>query len=272
MDESIQKLNDWVAAVHDFDPTPWERLPELDLYMDQVITLMGKQLELFQVGEERLLTSSMINNYVKGGVLPRPSQKKYSRDHLAMLTMICMLKSVLSLPEIQETMHGLDAENRVETLYPDFSSMELRALGGVVERIREMPDQSEESLYRMAMELAVEANARRTAAARILSCLKQEEPKETKKEKSKRKRPNSCQRIIPFPAETLSAGKGIILLCWMLFVKSPCMCTIRRLRCASGPSSAISSNGRITAWGRSAGWRWRRRTRLRPASSFTTRR
>ena len=186
MDESIQKLNDWVAAVHDFEPTPWERLPELDLYMDQVITLMGKQLELFQVGEVRLLTSSMINNYVKGGVLPRPSQKKYSRDHLAMLTMICMLKSVLSLPEIQETMHGLDAENRVETLYPDFSSMELRALGGVVERIREMPDQSEESLYRMAMELAVEANARRTAAARILSCLKQEEPKETKKEKSKK--------------------------------------------------------------------------------------
>ena len=45
MDESIQKLNDWVAAVHDFEPTPWERLPELDLYMDQVITLMGKQLE-----------------------------------------------------------------------------------------------------------------------------------------------------------------------------------------------------------------------------------
>ena len=32
------------------------------------------------------------------------------------------------------------------------------------------------------------------------------------------------------------------------------MCTIRRPRCASGPSSAISSNGRITAWGRSAGW------------------
>ena len=178
-----QRWNNYITNYH---LPEWDAIPDFGLYMDQVITLMGKQLELFQVGEERLLTSSMINNYVKGGVLPRPSQKKYSRDHLAMLTMICMLKSVLSLPEIQETMHGLDAENRVETLYPDFSSMELRALGGVVERIREMPDQSEESLYRMAMELAVEANARRTAAARILSCLKQEEPKETKKEKSKK--------------------------------------------------------------------------------------
>ena len=186
MDESIQKLNDWVAAVREFEPTPWERLPELELYMDQVITLMGKQLELFQAGEERLLTSSMINNYVKGGVLPRPSQKKYSRDHLAMLTMICMLKSVLSLPEIQKTMHGLDAESRVETLYPDFSAMEKRALDGVVERIQDMPEPSEEALYRMAMELAVEANVRRTAAARILSGLVQEEPKEAKKEKAKK--------------------------------------------------------------------------------------
>ena len=186
LEKMAEEQRNWGIKMSGFRLPRWDELPELDLYMDQVITLMGKQLELFQVGEERLLTSSMINNYVKGGVLPRPSQKKYSRDHLAMLTMICMLKSVLSLPEIQETMHGLDAENRVETLYPDFSSMELRALGGVVERIREMPDQSEESLYRMAMELAVEANARRTAAARILSCLKQEEPKETKKEKSKK--------------------------------------------------------------------------------------
>lgn len=137
------------------------------------------------MGEERLLTSSMINNYVKGGrCCPAPPEKilpgcTCHADH------DLLLKSVY-FAEIQETMHGLDAENRVETLYPDFSAMELRALGGVVERIREMPDQSEESLYRMAMELAVEANARRTAAARILSCLKQEEPKETKKEKSKK--------------------------------------------------------------------------------------
>lgn len=186
MDESIQKLNDWVAAVHDFDPTPWERLPELDLYMDQVITLMGKQLELFQVGEERLLTSSMINNYVKGGVLPRPSQKKYSRDHLAMLTMICMLKSVLSLPEIQETMHGLDAENRVETLYPDFSAMELRALGGVVERIREMPGSVGGKPLSYGHGAGGGGQRPPHRRGRILSCLKQEEPKETKKEKSKK--------------------------------------------------------------------------------------
>lgn len=107
MDDTVQALFDWLASVHDYAPIPWERLPELDLYMDQVITLMDKQLAPFQGEEERLLTSSMINNYVKGGVLPRPTQKKYARPHLAMLLMIVMLKPVLSLPEIQKAMKGL---------------------------------------------------------------------------------------------------------------------------------------------------------------------
>lgn len=103
-----------------------------------------------------------------------------------MLTMICMLKSVLSLPEIQETMHGLDAENRVETLYPDFSSMELRALGGVVERIPGDARSVGGKPLSYGHGAGGGGHARRTAAARILSCLKQEEPKETKKEKSKK--------------------------------------------------------------------------------------
>ncbi len=188
MEESLKKLNDWVTAVHDFEPTPWERLPELELYMDQVITLMGKQLAPFQGEEERLLTSSMINNYVKGGVLPRPSQKKYNREHLVMLTMICMLKSVLSLPEIHETMHGLDVETQVENVYPDFCAMQEKSLREVAQRIQAMPDQSAHSLYHMAMELALEANARRAAAARILASLQTaEEAREAKKEKEKEK-------------------------------------------------------------------------------------
>ena len=186
MDESTKKLEEWVAAVEAFESTPWERLPELELYMDQVITLMGKQLVPFQREEERLLTSSMINNYVKGGVQPRPIQKKYGRDHLAMLTMICMLKSVLSLPEIQQTMHGLGVEEQVETVYPDFCAMQEKALQEVAQRMQTITAQDETGRYRMAMELALEANARRTAAARILDSLKPQEPREVKKEKSKK--------------------------------------------------------------------------------------
>lgn len=34
MDEALKKLNDWVAEARAYEPTPWERLPELELYMD----------------------------------------------------------------------------------------------------------------------------------------------------------------------------------------------------------------------------------------------
>lgn len=96
MEEKEEKLWQWVDSVLHYEPIPWARLPELDLYMDQVITLMSKQLEPFSLEGERLLTPSMINNYVKDGVLPRPNQKNTGGQHLSRLLMICMLKSVLS--------------------------------------------------------------------------------------------------------------------------------------------------------------------------------
>ena len=82
MEEHWKNLADWIVDIREYEPTAWERLPELDLYMDQVITLMDKQLTPFTTdGSDKLLTPSMINNYVKDEVLPRPVKKKYSREN-----------------------------------------------------------------------------------------------------------------------------------------------------------------------------------------------
>ena len=67
----------------------WELLPDIGLYMDQVITLMDRTFSpALPKGE---MTKSMVNNYVKVGMIPRPVGKKYDREHLAMLLMICVL-------------------------------------------------------------------------------------------------------------------------------------------------------------------------------------
>lgn len=182
MEEKDWALGDWITAAEEYSPVDWERLPELELYMDQVITFMNKQLEPFTYDGERLLTPSMINNYVKDGVLPRPVQKKYGRDHLVMLLMICLLKSVLSLPEIDATLHGLTEKNDIQDIYPYFLEKQNASLQQVTRRIQEQPDHSDESLYRLALELALEANACHTAAARILDSL---ETKERAKERDK---------------------------------------------------------------------------------------
>ena len=110
MDESTKKLEEWVAAVEAFESTPWERLPELELYMDQVITLMGKQLVPFQREEERLLTSSMINNYVKMKLIPAPVKKRYGVRQLARLVVICTLKRDFSIADLSTMMQPVLAK------------------------------------------------------------------------------------------------------------------------------------------------------------------
>lgn len=189
MEEHWKNLADWIVDIREYEPTTWERLPELDLYMDQVITLMDKQLTPFTTdGSDKLLTPSMINNYVKDEVLPRPVKKKYSRDHLAMLMMICILKPVLSLPEIHEIIRGLVSERRVEEMYPDFAQKQQRTLQEVADRMQEFPEYDRETLYRKAVGLALEAAARRIAAERILAALSADRPAEDEEAKKSKKK------------------------------------------------------------------------------------
>ena len=75
-------------------PVPWEQLPDFALYMDQVLSYMDRQVIRFD--EDDGLTSAMVNNYTKSGLVPRAAGKKYNREHLAYLTAICVLKRVMS--------------------------------------------------------------------------------------------------------------------------------------------------------------------------------
>ena len=163
MEQLSEELKKWIQSVDDYTPASWERLPELELYMDQVVTFLNRQLEPFTTGDERLLTPSMVNNYVKDGVLPRPEKKKYSRNHLAMLM--------------------------IEEQYPGFIQAHSEAMKTITECLDKAPDLDKEGLYKMALQLALEANARRIAAAHILDSLDkvEKEEKELEKEKSKEK-------------------------------------------------------------------------------------
>lgn len=86
------------AQAVNVDLPAWEMLPDIGLYMDQVITLMERTFSpALPKGE---ITKSMVNNYVKVGLLPRPVGKKYDREHLAVLLMIGVLKQALSMESI----------------------------------------------------------------------------------------------------------------------------------------------------------------------------
>lgn len=79
----------------------WDELPDLELYMDQVLSLMERYLGSYPGFDRKGLTASMVNNYVKLGVMPPPVKKKYTRVHLAHLIVICVLKPCLPIDSIK---------------------------------------------------------------------------------------------------------------------------------------------------------------------------
>ena len=76
-------------------------IPQLELYMDQVIRFMETRLDgLRTAGDERMITKTMINNYVKAGLIDKPRQKRYRPDQLMALVMVFHLKNVTSMNAI----------------------------------------------------------------------------------------------------------------------------------------------------------------------------
>ena len=155
MNASSDAIQKWCEELDQYQPQPWERMPEIYLYMDQVLSYMEKQLGIFDRNGEGVLTSSMVNNYVKAGVLPRPEKKKYSRDHLAMLTMICMLKSSLSIPDISSLMNLLREESGEQEMYSRFSEAQQSAIDEVCSRLQEGVSGGKDSLIHLAAELSI---------------------------------------------------------------------------------------------------------------------
>ncbi len=78
----------------------WEELPSIPLYIDQVVAYIEESLGV--ISSEKIITNSMINNYVKHGIVRPPVKKKYDRLHIAYFIVVCILKQSYSLQEISQ--------------------------------------------------------------------------------------------------------------------------------------------------------------------------
>ena len=173
-------LAEWARQGQEAAPPAWEELPGIPLYMDQVILYLGESLELFQREEGAcLLTSSMINNYVKNGLIPHPEKKKYRKEHLAGLIVLCLLKQVLPIPDVKALFSGREMDAAAYQLFRQAHNAALQETC----RALENTCRQEEDLQQAALLLAVEAAARRSAAQRVLREL--EEVPGGKKSKAK---------------------------------------------------------------------------------------
>ena len=113
-------MSDIKVDVTKFHIPRWNELPNIDLYMDQVLNYIENSLKDYIKSDEKFLTKTMINNYVKHGILQPPINKKYNKLHIAELFAICILKQVYSISEIKELLALALKTNSAENSYNKF--------------------------------------------------------------------------------------------------------------------------------------------------------
>lgn len=149
----------------------WDELPDFDLYMDQVLAFVAKYLP---GTDDKPLTSSMVNNYVKMGVVPAPIRKKYSRHHIAYLIVICVMKSAISIAAIRKVIENELVTDTDETFYNRFCDMYEQinaAVAAAAEKISSATETSAERLKQTVMTAALRAQAEQAQAERALAGL-----------------------------------------------------------------------------------------------------
>lgn len=118
-DKNIKKYIE--KDISEFHIPRWEEIPNIDLYMDQAIIILEKYLESYiDNRSEKIITKTMINNYVKQQILEPPVNKKYNREHIATLFVICILKQVYSIPDISELIKLALKKHSIEASYNKF--------------------------------------------------------------------------------------------------------------------------------------------------------
>ena len=106
--ESDHILESIFASLDKLEYIKSAEIPDIDLYMDQVLTFMNGKLEWSKRYEDdKIMTKTMINNYAKNHLLPPPDKKKYSKEHLLVLIFIYYFKNILSIGDIQSILNPL---------------------------------------------------------------------------------------------------------------------------------------------------------------------
>ncbi len=197
MDSINKTLDNWLNELKEFSYKDYEKLPDIDLYMDQVVTFLDKQLAIFQTSSlDKQITSSMINNYVKGEVVSAPIAKKYNREHLALIQEVCTLKQVLTIAEVKQI---IDERYRREDALPKDEVFNLfkqklneknsDAISVAKEQLEQIDSNDYHGLTNLAVDLALTANAYISISKRILFLMRllQNQEENKKKEKTEEK-------------------------------------------------------------------------------------
>ena len=107
------KMNEYIVVL-----PKWDELPDISLYLEQVLELVNSSLCEYLDSDRngKILTQTMVNNYVKHGFIQSPVKKRYDKIALASLMVIAVLKDIFTIKEISQLISlAIDANNPEES-------------------------------------------------------------------------------------------------------------------------------------------------------------
>ena len=143
MKTNEERLQDLFSYLGNLSHVKADEIPDIDLYMDQVTTFMDSHLkDMRRHPGDKVLTKTMINNYAKNHLLPPPVKKKYSKEHILMLTFIYYFKNIMSISDIQvllgpvaEQFSPGEGSLKLTEVYEEIMNLELEQIEPLVKDI-----------------------------------------------------------------------------------------------------------------------------------------
>lgn len=138
-----QQIIDQISAFH---MPAYREIPDVGLYLEQAQKFAA---EYFKPVESISITTSMISNYVKKGLVKNPVKKQYGREQIAYVLFIAVAKTVISLEEIQILLNRQQALSDCESAYVYFCA-ELEAalhyVFGLTDQLPPLRDTNDQDL------------------------------------------------------------------------------------------------------------------------------
>lgn len=177
MNNKLIELNTFLENIN---PNSWESIPDIDLYIDQVLDYMKRQHPGLNLNES--LTSSMVNNYAKQGLLPRAKGKKYNREHISCLTIICLLKQIISVSDTKTILDNTLKNDDYESLYKKYRELfqvEADNIRSLINKtlLTEANDQQQKSsseTYDIILQLAINSYLYKLACQYLINSIEED--------------------------------------------------------------------------------------------------
>lgn len=164
-------IRSYINDLKEKDLLTYERLPDIELYMEQLLGFFERILpELKTNNDDKVLTNSMVNNYVRDEVIERPINKKYAKGQISQLIEVLLLKNVLSLDELKELM---DKDSSFNQFVDKYKYIKTSFLNSLTERIDEIKD-DKDKLYELLLDLAIERSLSDLISKKIFYYLNRE--------------------------------------------------------------------------------------------------